>query len=374
MKTVLVTGGLGYIGSHTLVQLLENGYNVIVIDNLCNSRYEVITKIKNLTSKSFKTIIGDIQNENLLTSIFFENEIDFVIHFAGLKSVSESVQNPLYYYSNNVSGTMTLLNIMKKYGVHKLIFSSSATVYGGQVELPLFETSSTGKNILSPYGKSKYIIEEMLKDLTDWNIVILRYFNPIGCHPSGVIGENPKGIPNNLFPYILKVASGQLSELNVFGNDYPTPDGTPIRDYIHVEDLASAHISSIKKLNDRGVFIYNVGTGNGYSVLEVVNTFQKINNIEIPIKIVNRREGDCVEIFANCQKIKDELGWEAKLSLEEMCRDGYNFVKNQSSEDLNKTIFLSGVDEEDEESFDLSELSKMLDSCDELSFSSEEDE
>jgi UDP-glucose 4-epimerase len=327
MKTVLVTGGLGYIGSHTVVQLLENDYKVIVIDNLSNCRYEIIGKIKNITSKVFTPIIGDIQNENLLSLIFFENNIDFVIHFAGLKSVSESINNPIYYYTNNIAGTLTLINVMKKYGVNKLIFSSSATVYGGEVELPLSENLPTGKNILSPYGKTKFMIEEMLKDLTDWNIVILRYFNPIGCHSSGEIGENPKGIPNNLFPYILKVASGQLSELNIFGNDYPTNDGTPIRDYIHVEDLARAHISSIKKLEDEGLFIYNVGTGIGYSVLEVVNTFQKVNNIKIPLKFVNRREGDCVEIFADCKKIKEELDWETKYSLEDMCRDGYNFIK-----------------------------------------------
>jgi UDP-glucose 4-epimerase len=327
MKTILVTGGLGYIGSHTVVQLLENDYKVIVIDNLSNSSSEVITKIKKITSKLFITIIGDIQNENLLTSIFKEHNIDFVIHFAGLKSVSESVKNPIEYYTNNISGTLTLISIMKKYNVNKLIFSSSATVYGGEINLPLSETLITGKNILSPYGKSKFIIEEMLKDLSDWNIVILRYFNPIGCHASGEIGENPKGIPNNLFPYILKVASGELSELNIFGNDYPTKDGTPIRDYIHVEDLANAHISSIKKLQDKGVYIYNVGTGIGYSVLEVVNTFQKINSVKIPLKFVERRKGDSVEIFANCKKIKEELGWKPKYTLEDMCRHGYYFVK-----------------------------------------------
>lgn len=325
---LLVTGGLGYIGSHTVVQLLENNHDVVVYDNLCNSSLDVYNDIMLITNQDFNMVIGDLRNLHRLEEVFKKNNFDAVLHFAALKSVSESNKNPMHYYENNVVGTMNLLSLMNKYNVHKLIFSSSATVYGN-CSCPATEETLTGINLSSVYGKTKYIIEEILKDLIDWNIVILRYFNPIGCHSSGIIGENPSNVPNNLFPYILKVANGSLPELNIFGVDYTTKDGSCIRDFIHVEDLANAHILSIQKLNDKGVHIYNVGTGKGYSVLEVLNTFEKVNSIKIKTKIDKRRSGDIPILYSDSSKITRELGWIPQKTLEDMCKDGYNFVKHK---------------------------------------------
>jgi len=327
MQKVLVTGGLGYIGSHTVVQLLNYGFDVIVYDNLSNSKLEVFDKIQQITNTEFKMYIGDLLNVNRLEEIFKKERIDFVIHFAGLKSVKESIEKPLWYYDNNVKATLNLLNMMEKYNIKKLIFSSSATVYGNSGKCPIKETDKTGSNIVSVYGKTKFIIEEMLKDLVGWSIVILRYFNPIGCHPSGILGENPNNIPNNLFPYILKVASGEIKELQIFGNDYPTKDGTCIRDFIHVEDLATAHILSMKKLNEKKVYIYNVGTGIGYSVLDIINTFENVNEISLNKKFVERREGDIAILYSDPTKIKNELGWTPKKNIVDMCKDGYNYIK-----------------------------------------------
>lgn len=326
MLKVLVTGGLGYIGSHTVVQLLKD-FKVVVYDNLSNSKLEVFDKIQQITNTEFKMYTGDLLNSDRLDEIFKKEKIDFVIHFAGLKSVKESNENPLLYYDNNVKATLNLLNIMEKYNVKKLIFSSSATVYGNYNECPIKETDKTGLNIVSVYGKTKFIIEEILKDLVGWSIIILRYFNPIGCHYSGILGENPNNIPNNLFPYILKVSSGELKELQVYGNDYPTKDGTCIRDFIHVEDLATAHILSIQKLNDNELHIYNVGTGIGYSVLDIINTFENVNGITLNKKFVDRRDGDISILYSDPNKIKTELGWIPQKNIVDMCKDGYNYIK-----------------------------------------------
>lgn len=324
--TVLVTGGLGYIGSHTVVQLLNEGYDVVIIDNLSNSKDVVIYKIFELTYDRFHTYIFDLQDQKKLESVFNNHSISFVIHFAGLKAVKESIQQPVRYYKNNISSTLTLLDVMEKFNVKKLIFSSSATVYGNSPS-PLKEDSEVGKGITNPYGRSKFLIEEILKDLTDWNIVILRYFNPIGCHSSGLIGENPNDIPNNLFPVILKVSSGEYPLLSIFGNDYPTEDGTAVRDFINVEDLANAHIYSISKLNEKGVFIYNVGTGKGTSVKELVDTFCNVNELEMKIEYSSRREGDLAVVYADSEKIKKELNWESNKNLIDSCKSGWDFVK-----------------------------------------------
>jgi UDP-glucose 4-epimerase len=324
MKSVLVTGGLGYIGSHTILKLLEYRYFVVIYDNLSNSKIDVYQKIENT---NLKLIIGDLLDTEKLDKTFATHTFDFVIHFAALKSVSESNKYPLDYYKNNVCGSINLFSVMDKYGVKKIIFSSSATVYGN-CPCPVNEEYCTGKNITSVYGTTKFLVEEILKSMKDWSVVILRYFNPIGCHPSGIIGENPSNIPNNLFPYILKVASGELNELCIFGNDYPTEDGTCIRDYIHVEDLVSAHVYSIIKLYNKGVYIYNVGTGKGYSVKDVVSTFEKVNNIEIKYKYVRRREGDLPVLYSDPSKIMRELAWKPEKNLSDMCRDGYNYIKN----------------------------------------------
>jgi UDP-glucose 4-epimerase len=324
MRTVLVTGGLGYIGSHTVLKLVENNYNVIIYDNLSNSKIEVYHKIKN---SNLELMIGDLLETEKLEKIFISNSIDFVIHFAALKSVSESNRYPLTYYTNNVNGSINLFNIMEKFGVRKIIFSSSATVYG-DCECPVNEDNPTGKNISSVYGKTKFIIEEVLKDLNNWSVVILRYFNPIGCHSSGIIGEDPCNIPNNLFPYILKVASGELQELNIFGNDYPTIDGTCVRDYIHVEDLASAHVYAILKLYNTGKFIYNVGNGQGYTVKQILDTFESVNGIKLKHKFVARRDGDLAILYSDPSKIMRELCWKPEKTLSDMCIDGYNYIKN----------------------------------------------
>ena len=328
---ILVTGGTGYIGSHTVVELLEAGYEVVVIDNLSNSKIDVVDKIKKITNKDFKFYEGDCCNKELLRNIFNDNKIDAVIHFAGFKAVGESVKLPLKYYRNNLDSTITLLEVMNEFNCKKIAFSSSATVYGKPESLPIredFPLSTT-----NPYGATKLMIEDILRDLyhsdNEWSIAILRYFNPIGAHKSRLIGENPNDIPNNLMPYIVKVATHELECLSVFGNDYDTKDGTGVRDYIHVVDLAKGHIKAIEKvLKDTGVDAYNLGTGNGYSVLELVNTFKKVNNIDVNYKIAERRPGDIDACYADPKYAKEKLNWEAKLGIEEMCKDAYNFVKN----------------------------------------------
>ena len=330
---ILVTGGLGFIGSHTCVELLEEGHNVVVVDNLNNSKKEVFDKIKEITnSDNIKLYIEDVRDLEKMDKIFDENQIDLVIHFAGYKAVGESVREPIMYYENNLGSTLTLVQSMKKHNVKKIIFSSTATVYGVPESSPISETFPVG-NTTNPYATTKYMIERILTDLynsdNEWSIALLRYFNPIGAHKSGLIGENPNGIPNNLMPYILKVASGELPKLNVFGNDYKTHDGTGVRDYIHVVDLAKGHVKASEKIaSETGVKIYNLGTGIGYSVLDIVNNFNCVNNLNIPYEITARRPGDIDEMFSNPSKAKAELGWEAKLGIEEMCRDSWNFKKN----------------------------------------------
>ncbi len=327
---ILVTGGCGYIGSHTCCELLDNNYEVVIVDNLCNSKEDVIDSIKQITRKDVTFYKGDVCDVSLLEKIFSENDIEAVIHFAGLKAVGESVQKPLLYYRNNIDSTLSLLEVMSKFNCKKIVFSSSATVYGTPKTLPIkedFPLSTT-----NPYGSTKLYIEGILKDLyvsdNEWSIAILRYFNPIGAHKSGLIGENPNGIPNNLMPYILKVATKELDILNVFGNDYDTKDGTGVRDYIHVVDLAKGHISAIDKvLKTTGVDCYNLGTGHGYSVLDLVKTFERVNDIKVNYKIVDRRPGDVAACYADPSYAKDKLNWEAELDIEDMCRDGYNYVK-----------------------------------------------
>ena len=332
---ILVTGGTGYIGSHTCVELLNSGYDVVVIDNLSNSKIEVKDKIKEITNKEFKFYKGDCCDKDLLRTIFKENDIDSVIHFAGYKAVGESVKNPLKYYRNNLDSTITLLEVMNEFNVKKLVFSSSATVYGKPDKLPIKENFPLSTT--NPYGTTKLMIETILKDLyksdNTWSIALLRYFNPIGAHKSGLIGENPNDIPNNLMPYIVKVATGELECLSVFGNDYNTKDGTGVRDYIHVVDLARGHIKAIEKISKHsGIDSYNLGTGKGYSVLEIVNTFKKINNVDVKYKIVDRRPGDIDECYADPTYAKEELNWEAELGIDDMCRDSYNFARKFKKE------------------------------------------
>ena len=326
---ILVTGGCGYIGSHTCVELLEHGYEVIVVDNLVNSKRDVIDKIKEITGKSVIFYEGNVQEEKLLVSIFKEHKIDAVIHFAGLKAVGESVQKPILYYQNNLDSTLVLLKVMEQFDVKKIIFSSSATVYGSQNKVPFKESDPVG-GTTNPYGTSKLFIEHILEDLVvadpEFHVVILRYFNPIGAHKSGLIGDNPNGIPNNLMPYITKVASGELEDLNVFGNDYPTKDGTGVRDYIHVVDLADGHVKALDKVTkEKGIHIYNLGTGIGYSVLEIVSAFEAVNQIKIPYVIKERRDGDIAECYADVQKAKKELGFQTKYGIQDMVRDSYQF-------------------------------------------------
>ena len=324
---VLVTGGLGYIGSHTVVELIENGDEVIIIDNLSNSKKDVIDKLKSITGKEIKLYIDDVCNKETLRKIFSDNNIDAVIHFAGYKAVGESVEKPLMYYRNNIDSTLSLLEVMEEFNVHNIVFSSSATVYGNPASLPIkedFPLSTT-----NPYGTTKLFIEHILSDLyvsnNNWNIVILRYFNPIGAHKSGLIGEDPNGIPNNLMPYIVKVATGELPFLRVFGNDYNTVDGTGVRDYIHVVDLARGHVLALKN-KESGLRFYNLGTGHGTSVLELVNTFEEVNNITIKKEIVDRRPGDIDACYASTDKAYQELGFKAEYNVRDMCRDAYNFV------------------------------------------------
>lgn len=328
---LLITGGTGYIGSHTAVKLLEKNKDIVIMDNLYNSKKDVINSIETITTKKPKFYQTDLLDVSGLEQIFQENQIDCVIHFAGLKAVGESVTEPLKYFNNNITGTINLLTVMKKYNCKKIIFSSSATVYGTAEIMPLNENSPLG--VTNPYGRTKLIIEDMLRDLyvsdNEFGIVLLRYFNPIGAHKSGLIGENPNGIPNNLMPYICKVAKAELPHLNVFGNDYDTVDGTGVRDYIHVEDLAAGHVKAYDKIKDiSGLFTYNLGTGNGYSVLQVVKAFEKANNIKINYKIAPRRAGDVAEVYADTQKAEKELGLKAEYSIEDMCRDSWNFYKN----------------------------------------------
>ena len=327
--SVLVTGGCGYIGSHTCCELLENDYEVVIVDNLINSKEYLINKIENITNKKVKFYKGDVSDKTLLDKIFTENKIESVIHFAGLKAVGESVAKPLMYYRKNIDSTLSLLEITNKYNCKKIVFSSSATVYGSPKSLPIkedFQLSTT-----NPYGSTKLYIEGILKDLcisdNNWSIAILRYFNPIGAHKSGLIGENPNGIPNNLMPYIIKVATKELEVLNIFGNDYDTHDGTGVRDYIHVVDLAKGHIKAIEKvLNSTGIDCYNLGTGIGYSVLDLVKTFERVNGVSVNYKIVDRRPGDIAACYADPNYAYEKLGWKAELGIEEMCRDGYNYI------------------------------------------------
>ena len=328
---VLVTGGMGYIGSHTVVELLENNYEVVIVDNLVNSKIDVLDKIEKITGKRPKFYQYDLCNHQDLETVFKENKIDVVIHFAGLKAVGESCEKPLLYYQNNLISTMNLLDIMAKYNCKRLVFSSSATVYGKPKSLPIqedFPLSTT-----NPYGSTKLFIEYMLKDLykadPTWSIAILRYFNPIGAHQSYLLGENPNGIPNNLMPYIVKVATKELDHLNIFGNDYDTKDGTGVRDYIHVVDLAKGHIKAVEKvLTTNKVDCYNLGTGVGYSVLEMVELFKKVNKVDVPYKIVERRSGDISSCYADPTYALKELGFKAEKTLEDMVRDSYQFVVN----------------------------------------------
>lgn len=342
---VLLTGGAGFIGSHTAVELLAGGFEVVVVDNYSNSDVSVNDRIikaaewqisqQNLPSPFPITFYyGDCRDGMFLDAVFKEHEIDAVIHFAGLKAVGESVEKPLDYYDNNLGSTLVLLNVMKDHGVKKLIFSSSATVYDQDNKMPLDENAKTG-NCTNPYGWTKYMIEQILKGVAasdkEWSIVLLRYFNPVGAHASGLIGEEPNGIPNNLMPYICRVANGQLPKLNVFGNDYPTPDGTGVRDYIHVVDLAQGHVASLSYLyRHTGAEAINLGTGHGYSVLDMVKAFEKVNNVKVPYEITARRAGDVATVYANPEKAKKELLWEAKLGLEDMVRDAWRYAGHKA--------------------------------------------
>ena len=329
---VLVTGGAGYIGSHTCLELLESGYGVIVIDNLCNSNRSSLNRVQQLTGKSLTFNEGDVRDEALLKKIFAEHEIGCVIHFAGLKAVGESVAKPWEYYDNNLNSTLVLTKVMKEVGMKNIIFSSSATVYTADNEMPLKETSRTG-NCTNPYGWTKYMTEQILSGMAhaepDWSIVLLRYFNPIGAHESGRIGEDPRGIPNNLMPYITQVAVGRREKLSVYGNDYDTHDGTGVRDYIHVVDLAKGHVAAVKfACEHKGCEVFNLGTGSGYSVLDMVKAFRDVNEVALPYQIVERRPGDIATCYADPSKSEQLLGWKAEKSLEDMCRDSWNWQKN----------------------------------------------
>ncbi|HIR13150.1 MAG TPA: UDP-glucose 4-epimerase GalE [Candidatus Choladousia intestinavium] len=326
---VLVTGGAGYIGSHTCVELLENGYDVVIMDNLYNSNKKAVDRVEQITGKKVSFYCVDMLDRDGVDGIFQKENIDSVIHFAGYKAVGESVQKPLEYYHNNITGTLILCDVMRKYGVKNIIFSSSATVYGDPAFVPITEECPKGK-ITNPYGQTKAMLEQILTDLhvadPEWNVVLLRYFNPIGAHKAGIIGEDPKGIPNNLVPYIAQVAVGKLEKLGVFGNDYDTPDGTGVRDYIHVVDLARGHVKAMKKFQEEPqVRIYNLGTGKGYSVLEVLHAFEKACGKTLPYEIKPRRAGDIATCYADPSKAKRELGWEAEYGIEEMCQDSWRW-------------------------------------------------
>ncbi|MCI5849325.1 MAG: UDP-glucose 4-epimerase GalE [Lachnospiraceae bacterium] len=330
--SILVTGGAGYIGSHTVIELVNAGYDVVVVDNLCNSSKESMNRVEEITGKAVKFYEVDILDKEGLTKVFENESIDSVIHFAGLKAVGESVAKPWLYYNNNITGTLVLLEVMNAFNVKNIVFSSSATVYGSPAEIPITENCPKGE-ITNPYGQTKSMIEQILTDIykadTEWNIILLRYFNPIGAHKSGRIGENPNGIPNNLMPYITQVAVGRLKCLGVFGNDYPTPDGTGVRDYIHVVDLALGHVKAIEKISTNpGLKVYNLGTGKGYSVLDIVKNFEKASGVKIPYEIKPRRAGDIAECYADASKAKEELGWEAQYGILEMCEDSWRWQSN----------------------------------------------
>ena len=321
MATILVTGGCGYIGSHTVLELLNKDYDVVVVENFSNSSFESLRRVQKITGKQVTFYETDIRDVEGMEKIFASHKFDAVIHFAAFKAVGESCRLPLKYYENNISGTVSLLQIMEKYNVKKVIFSSSATVYGDPERLPLDETCRLSTT--NPYGSTKLMMENIMQDVykadNEWNIILLRYFNPVGAHESGLIGEDPKGIPNNLMPFVAQVASGKLQCINVFGNDYDTPDGTGVRDYIHVVDLALGHIAAIERCNEAGVHIYNLGTGHGYSVLEMIHAFEKACGKTLPYKICERRSGDIAACYAKADKAKKELLWEAKFGIEEMC-------------------------------------------------------
>lgn len=329
---ILVTGMAGYIGSHTAVALLQNGYELVGMDNFYNSSPDALQAIKKITGKDFAFYNADLRDKEGMRKIFTENSIDAVIHFAGLKAVGESVKKPLLYFQNNIIGTLNLLELMPEYGVKRIVFSSSATVYGEPKEVPINENAPNGTT--NPYGRTKLYIEGIIKDVcaadAEFSAALLRYFNPIGAHDSGLIGENPNGIPNNLMPRICQTAKGIMKELTVFGDDYPTPDGTGVRDYIHVCDLADGHIAALKKLEGAsGVHIYNLGTGSGYSVFELINTFVRVNGVDVPYTVCPRRAGDVPEMYADPTKAFEELGWKATRTLEDMCRSSWDFIKDK---------------------------------------------
>lgn len=328
MKTILVTGGAGYIGSHTLIELINNNFEVVVIDNLANSSRESLRRVEQIAGYEIPFIEADVRDQSVLDDIFTTYDIDSVIHFAGLKAVGESVAKPLEYYDNNLVSTMTLLEAMREHNVKQLVFSSSATVYGSPSELPLRETSTVGVGLTNPYGKTKYMIEQIIQDYCaadpTFEATILRYFNPIGAHQSGQIGEDPNGIPNNLLPYVAQVAVGKLQSVGVFGNDYDTPDGTGVRDYIHVVDLARGHVAALQHMK-AGASIYNLGTGSGTSVLEIIKAFSKACGRNLPYDIKPRRAGDIAACYADCSKAERELGWRAELSIEQACADSWRW-------------------------------------------------
>lgn len=331
---ILVSGGTGYIGSHTCVELINSGHEVVVFDNLYNSQEDTLDKIEQITGVRPLFYKADMVNIDELKPIFEENKFDAVIHFAGLKAVGESVRKPLEYYHNNIYGTLNLISVMREYGVKRIIFSSSATVYGDPAFVPITEECPLG-HTTNPYGETKAMLERILTDVQkadpEWSVVLLRYFNPIGAHESGIIGELPNGIPNNLMPYVMQVAVGKLQELGVFGNDYDTPDGTGVRDYIHVVDLAKGHVCAVNKVaSTTGVNIYNLGTGNGYSVLDIVKAFEKANGVSVPYSIKPRREGDIATCYADPKKAYEELGWKAEYDLERMCKDSWRFINSIS--------------------------------------------
>ena len=329
--SILVTGGAGYIGSHTVVELQNAGYDVVVLDNLSNSSRKSLDRVREITGKEVPFYLADILHRDALEDIFKRESIDSCIHFAGLKSVGESVAKPWEYYNNNITGTLVLLDVMRKHGVKNIIFSSSATVYGDPAIIPITEECPKGQ-CTNPYGWTKSMLEQIFMDMyradPEWNIVLLRYFNPIGAHKSGLIGENPNGIPNNLMPYITQVAVGKRAELSVFGNDYDTPDGTGVRDYIHVVDLARGHVKALSKIESRaGLNIYNLGTGHGYSVLDIVHNFEEATGVHIPYRIAPRRPGDIATCYSDATKAKRELGWEAEYDIKDMCADSWRWQK-----------------------------------------------
>ena len=330
--SILVTGGAGYIGSHTVVELQKAGYEVVILDNLSNANEKVLGRIEALTGKKAPFYKTDIRDREGLERIFENEKIDACIHFAGLKAVGESVAKPWEYYENNIAGTLTLVDVMRKHGVKNIIFSSSATVYGNPSEIPITENCPKG-TCTNPYGWTKSMLEQILTDIQkadpEWNVVLLRYFNPIGAHKSGTIGEDPKGIPNNLMPFITQVAVGKRDHLNIFGNDYPTHDGTGVRDYIHVVDLAVGHVAALKKIEENaGLRVYNLGTGVGYSVLDIVKAFEEANGVRIPYEIVPRRPGDIAECWSDPAKAYEEMGWKTQYTILDMCADSWNWQKN----------------------------------------------